>query len=168
MFDVNARYVIQYEEKRDKTHIFDLFVPEQKYKDTCGAVQYNLTVEQEKTYKGVFFKDGYTFTAYPKHAKNGPYFEARLMWVIHNDFFKYNLGTIEFVQSSCMKYFKDATTSRERQFSLAYKEISYEKSKDWLIDLLAPVQYSFSWPALEFKQINCPINRYKVNCIDNE
>ena len=45
--DANSRYVIQYDEKRDKTHVFDLFVPEQKYAETCGPVQYNLTIEKE-------------------------------------------------------------------------------------------------------------------------
>ena len=141
----------QYEEKNEKTHIFDLFVPEQKYADTCGPVQYNLTIEDETTYDGVFIKDGYTLTVLPKYAKSGPYFEARLRWVIHNDYFMDHLGAIEIEQTSCMKYFKDATTSKERKFSYAYKEITYEKSRDWRIDLTNSAQYSLSWPALEFQ-----------------
>ena len=36
-----------------------------------------------------------------------------------------------------------------------------------MIDLRNLKQHYFTWPIFEFEEINCPIDRYKVTCIDS-
>ena len=34
------------------------------------------------------------------------------------------------------------------------------------MDLYDPKPFFFTWPAFEFESINCPIDAYKVTCLD--